>query len=111
MSYGKMNCFIDIASDAPSKDAEGFAAEGDLVIASVRAYKEDRHGNERWANMAAFSSATALFRFRIIPGVAITTAHSIKCGSDKYRIVSAEDVRGRAMYVEVLAEKLEGTVR
>jgi head-tail adaptor len=111
MSYGKMSSFIDIVSAAPSKDAEGFSASGDAVVATVRAYKEERHGNERWANMAAFSSATAMFRFRIIPGITVTSAHAIKCNGERYRIISAEDVRGRGMYTEVLAEKLEGTVR
>ena len=110
MSFGKMNTQIDIISTAPVKDAEGFVTQGDHVIASVRAYKENRHGNERWANMAAFSEATALFRFRKIPGVEITTALLIVCGDGRYRIVSAADVRGRGMYVEVLAEKLEPSV-
>ena len=104
MSYGKMNNQIDIISTAPVKDADGFVTTGDNVLASVRAYKEDRHGNERWAN-------TALFHFRKIPGVEITTSFFIVCDDDRYRIVSAEDVRGRGMYIEVLAEKQEGTVR
>jgi head-tail adaptor len=111
MSYGKMNSFIDIISAAPSKDADGFVTTGDHIVASVRAYKEDRHGDERWANMAAFSEATALFRFRKIPSVEITTALFIACDSERYRIVSVEDVRGRGMYIEVLAEKLEPSVR
>ena len=111
MSYGKMNIPIDIISTAPVKDADGFVTKGDHIVASIRAYKEDRHGNERWANMAAFSEATALFRFRKIPGTEITTSLFIICGDGRYRIVSAEDVRGRGIYVEVLAEKLEGTVR
>lgn len=106
-----MNSFIEIISTAPSKDADGFVTTGDHIIASVRAYKEDRHGNERWANMAAFSEATALFRFRKIPGVEITTSLFLICDSERYRIVSAEDVRGRGMYIEVLAEKLEPSVR
>jgi head-tail adaptor len=111
MAFGKMNTFIDILSAAPSKDAGGFVTTGDHVIASVRTYKEERHGNERWTNMAAFSEATALFRFRKIPGVEITTALFLICDSERYRIVSAEDVRGRGMYIEVLAEKLEPSVR
>ena len=111
MSFGKMNTQIDIISAAPVKDADGFVTNGDHVVASVRAYKEDRHGNERWANMAAFSEATALFRFRKIPSVEITTSLFIVCGDEQYRIISAEDVRGRGMYVEVLAKKQEGTVR
>lgn len=111
MSYGKMNTFIDIVTTATVKDADGFVTNGDHVVASVRAYKEDRHGNERWANMAAFSEATALFRFRKIHDVAITTSLFIVCDDEHYRIVSVEDVRGRGMYIEVLAEKQEGTVR
>lgn len=106
-----MNTQIDIISTAPAKDADGFVTNGDHIVASIHAYKEDRHGNERWANMAAFSEATSLFRFRKIPSVEITTALFIVCSDGRYRIVSAEDVRGRGMYVEVLAEKQEGTVR
>ena len=111
MSYGKMNKFIEILSTAPAKDAEGFATPGDTVLANVRAYREDQHGNERWANMAAFSSATSMFRFRKIPGLVIDTALFILCGGERFRILSAEDVKGRGMYVEVLAERLEPTVR
>lgn len=111
MSFGKMNTQIDIISTAPVKDEEGFVTTGDTILASVRAYKEDKHGSEQWANMAAFSEATALFRFRKIPGVEITTSLFIVCGDERYRIVSAENVRGRGMYVEVLAEKLEPSVR
>ena len=111
MSLGKMNTFIDIVTTEPVKDADGFATKGDRAIASVRAYKEERHGSEKWANMAAFSAATALFRFRKIPGVTVDTTMTILCGGERYRIVSAEDVRGRGMYIEVMTEIIEGTVR
>ena len=73
MSFGKMNTFIEIISTVPVKDEEGFVTKGDNILASVRAYKEDRHGSERWTNMASFSNATSLFRFRKISGPKITT--------------------------------------
>ena len=111
MAIGKMNKTIDIISTSPVKDAEGFVTKGDTVIATVRAYKEERHGNEKWANMAAFSTATALFRFRKIPGLVVDTTMFITDDSGRYRIVSTEDVRGRGMYIECLAEKQEGSVR
>ena len=111
MSYGKMNKTIKILSSVPVKDAEGFMTPGDAVLAKVRAYKEDRHGAERWANMAVFSTASSLFRFRAIPGLVVDTSLVILCGGDRFRILSAEDVKGRGMYIEVLAEKLEPTVR
>jgi len=107
MAYGKMNTFIDIISTQPVKDSEGFVTKGDTVLASVRAYKENKHGSERWANMAAFSEATALFRFRKIPGVTVDTTLVITDADRRYNIVNADDVRGRGMYVEVLAEEVK----
>lgn len=106
-----MNTFIDIISTVPIKDEEGFAITGDNILASIRAYKEDRHGSERWTNMASFSSASSLFRFRKISGLKVTTEMAIVCDDGRYQILSVEDVRSRGMYVEVLAEKLEPTVR
>lgn len=107
MAYGKMNTFIDIISTAPVKDAEGFVTHGDTVLASVRAYKELQHGSERWANMAAFSEATALFRFRKIPDLTVDTTLIITDADGRYNIVSTDDVRGRGMYVEVLAQEVK----
>lgn len=104
-----MNTFIDIISTAPVKDSEGFVDHGDKLLASIRAYKEDRHGNEAWKNRASFSSATSLFRFRKIPGIEITTDLFITCEDGRYNILSAEDIKGRGMYVEVLAEKIEAS--
>ena len=111
MSLGKINTFIDIISVAPKKDTEGFVTTGDNILASVRAYIEERRGNEKWANMAAFSTANVLFRFRKIPGLTVDTTLFIVCENGRYRIISVENVRGRGMYIEVLAEKQERTVR
>ncbi len=107
MSFGKMNTFIDIISTEPVKDAEGFVSHGDNLMVSVRAYKEERHGNEAWKNRASFSTASALFRFRKIPGVQIETDMVIVCDTGRYNIVSVEDVKGKGMYIEALAEKIE----
>ena len=102
MSFGKMNARIQIIQKQTTKDADGFKSENDVVVASVRAYREGRHGSEKWSNMAAFSSATDLFRFRVIPGVEITTDLVIVCGTHRFEITSVEDVKGRGMYVEAL---------
>ena len=111
MSFGKMNTLVDIVQTAPMKDAEGFVSNGDLVLATVRAYLEEKHGNESWANRAAFSSASALFRFRKHPTLTVTTDMVLVCDTGRDRILSVEDVRGRGMYIEALAEKLEASVR
>ena len=107
MSFGKMNSFIDIISIENVIDEEGFSEKIENVVASVRAYKEDRHGTQKWANMAAFSEATTLFRFRNIPDVNITTKLYILHEGIRYDIVSVENVRERGMYIEVMAKKVE----
>ena len=110
MSFGKMNTFIDITAVVKTKDSEGFSVDTEEILASVRAYREGRHGTQKWANLAAFSEATDLFRFRVIPGLSITTAHFIVCDDGRFEINSVEDVKGRGMYVEVLAKKVVSTI-
>ena len=106
MSFGKMRTPIQILLTENVKDSEGFSTPKDTVLASVRAYHEARHGSERWANRAAFSEATDLFRFRTIPGLQITTKLFLLCGGCRYDITSVEDVKGRGRYVEILAKKV-----
>ena len=107
MSYGRMNTVISIAREVVTKDAEGFATKTDQVIASVFAYREGRHGSQKWVNRAAFSEATDLFRFRTIPGLTVTTEHVILCDDERYEITSVEDMKGRGMYLEALAKRIE----
>ena len=107
MSYGKMNSFIDLIEKQTVKDAEGFSTETDVILASVRAYREGRHGNEKWANRAQFSEATDLFCFRRIPNVTVTTAMVVVNNEGRFEITSVEDVKGRGMYIEVLAKEVK----
>lgn len=109
MGFGKMDVFIDIVETEKVKDDEGFSSTQDVKVASVRAYREGRHGSEKWANRAAFSSATDLFRFRVIPGLEVTTDMVVLCGESRFQISSVEDVKGRGMYLEVLAEEVKAS--
>lgn len=106
MSFGKMNTFIDIVEKQKVLDEEGFSTITDVIIASVRAYREGRHGSEKWANRTTFTDATDLFRFRVIPGIKVTTAMVLVCDDGRFEITSVEDVKGRGMYVEVLAKEV-----
>lgn len=109
-----MNTFIDIITTALVKDADGFVTSGDTILASVRAYKETRNTSAKWERIigsAAFSSVSAIFKFRKIPDLTVDTKLFISDADGRYNIVSAEDVRGRGMYIEVLCEKLEGSVK
>lgn len=107
MSFGKMNTFLDILEKKITTDAEGFKSEQEVVLASVRAYREGRHGSEKWANRAVFTDATDLFRFRVIPGITVTTDLRILCDGHTFEITSVENVKGRGMYLEVLAREVK----
>ena len=106
MSLGLMNKPAKLYEKVPNIDSEGFSFENIKVLAEVRVFVEGRHGSERWANLAAFSEATELFRFRTIPGVEVTTKHFILYEGNEYNILSVENVKGRNMYVEVLAKRV-----
>lgn len=106
MSFGKMNTNIRIMQKQTITDDDGFKTDVKIEIANIRAYREGRHGSEKWSNMAAFSSASDLFRFRVIPGATVTTAMQILCDGHAFEITSVEDVKGRGMYLEVLAKEV-----
>ena len=101
-----MKISIEIVQSTYVKDTEGFSQQVDQTLATVKAYREGRHGNKKWANRATFSEATDLFRFRSIPGIKIATELTILCDQERYEITSAENVRQRGMYWEVLAKKV-----
>lgn len=107
MSFGKMNTIIDIVSTVISTDDEGFREVGEKVLYSVHAYREGRHGNEKWANRATFTDATDLFRLRKIPFFTIETDMRIRCDGKAFEITSVEDVKGRGMYIEVLCREVK----
>ena len=106
MSYGKMNTNVQILRHRRGTDEEGFPVDGEEPLFTIRAYKEDRHGTQAWRNRAAYTTATTLFRFRVIPGFLFTNDLFIRCGGENYEIFSWENVRGKGMYMEVLAERM-----
>lgn len=107
MSFGKMKTQIQITQKQITLDNEGFQTETDVVVATVRAYREGRHGSEKWANRAAFSEATDLFRFRTIPDLTVTVDMRLFCDGSVFEITSVEDVKGRGMYIEALAKEVQ----
>ena len=109
MSFGKMAQSIEIVATEPVKDDEGFGIARDTVIAKVRAYYEPKNSTERWRSNAVFADASAMFRFRKIPGVTVDTTMTVIHGGKRYGIISAENVRGRNMYVEILAKAVSGS--
>ena len=102
MSFSKLNTPVYILSLERGKDKDGFAVTSETVLACVRAYKEDKNSTEKWSDRAVLKDASALFRFRCIPGLEITSDMVIDCYDGRYNITSVENVRGRNMYYEVI---------
>jgi len=109
MSFGLMKSFIEIYSSDTIKDSEGFKSAEDNLLLSARAYKENRHGSEAWKNRASFSKATTLFKIRKPADVEVTNKDFIIFKNKIYNILSVEDIREKGMYLEILAEKTEGS--
>ena len=109
MSYGSMNRMAEIIAEQTEIDSEGFATEAEATLAVVHVYREGRHGSYRWANLAAFSDATDLFRFRRIRDLSVEPGMYILCDEARFLILSVENVKGRGMYTEVLARKVVPT--
>lgn len=101
---GEMTRQVTLVVPAVTHDAYGFPTATLQTVATIRAYREGRHGSEDWRNRAAFTDATDLYRFRAIPGQEITTDMVIIDGSDKMEITSVELLRGHGLYVEVLTK-------
>ena len=106
MSYGKMNMPAILLKVKTVKDKEGFPVKSEVPLATMRVYREGRHGSLKWANLSAFSDATDLFRFRKLNNINVTPALILSCGGEQFEILSVEDVKGRGMYTEVLARKV-----
>lgn len=109
MGLGLMNKKAQIISIDRETDSEGFSFESVAVLAEVRVFVEGRHGSERWANLTAFSEATDLFKLRKIPGLTITTKHYLVIDEVRYDILSVENIKGRGMYLEILAKRVEAS--
>lgn len=109
MGLGLMNKKAKVLSITRKTDSEGFSFETVAILAEVRVFVEGRHGSERWANLGAFSEATDLFKLRNIPNLIITTKHYLELDGIRYNILSVENVKGRGMYIEILAKKVEAS--
>lgn len=105
MSFGKMNLIIEIKDSVLVRDSEGFSNKEESLILKTRAYKDERHGSRKWANMAAFTKADATFQIRKTPNTVIAAGMMIYCNDGAYKILSVEGIGH--LYLELAAEKIE----
>ena len=104
-NYGKMEEMGNKKLETKIKE-DGFSTKQEITVARVRGYREGRHGSEKWANRTTFTEATDLFIIRAIPGTKLSTDMTILCDDENFEITSIEDVKGKNMYIEILAKKV-----
>ena len=83
MSIGDLNTPIQILRLRFGRDRDGFPTESEELIACVRARAEMRNATERWSSRAVLREASAIFTFRYIPHIEVTTDMVIVCGADR----------------------------
>lgn len=107
MTIGMMNKPAQICTLTTTVDSEGFSSQTQTVVANIRVYIENKNASERWANLSSISEVTDLFRFRKIPNITLTPSHFIVYNNIRYNILSVENIKGRGMYLEVLAKRVD----
>ena len=106
MAIGRMTQTIRMVKKTVIEDEDGFANTVETTVLTTRAYREERHGSTAWRNRASFTDAGDLFVIRTPRGIRITTDMMILLGGDRYEITNIENVKGRAMYTEILAQEV-----
>ena len=105
MALGRLDTPITFTLLSKEKDEEGFSNMVFHPIACVREYKEDKNTTEKWANKALLEDVTTIFQIRYLPNTKITTDMQIECFDGTYDIKSVENIKGRNMYLQILAKK------
>lgn len=104
---------VPITLQAPTIGTDGGGAQRptwtDLVSGNVQAKWVNVHGAEAWiAGQAgkAVSAATVTIRYRSD----VTTRCSILKGSDRYEIISLDNIQERNEYLELKVKRVTGSV-
>ena len=105
---GELRTKIQLQAPTLTADAGGAQTRGWTKLADVWAKWENVHGSEVWASQAvqAIQPATVLIRY--LSG--LTTSHAILKGSDRFQILSMDDVEERHEYIELKVQMVKGGV-
>ncbi len=100
-----MNTFIDIISVETVKDSEGFSKPLTpllrLFVPIRKIVTEMKNGPIEQPSLKP-PHCFAFVRYRY----SVSTKMVIACSDGRYEITSVEDVKGKGMYIEVLAKKV-----
>lgn len=102
---GELRTSIALQSRTVAIDGGGFESPTWTTIATVWARWENVHGSEVWAaqSVQATQPATLLIRYRS----GLDTTCAVLLGTERYEIVSIDDIQNRHEYIELKVRKME----
>ena len=109
MALGLMNKKIYISALENTTDQDGFTNQQFKRLKETRAIVEEKYLNEKWSNYAAFADAEILFQLRAIPNFTVELEHYVEYQGLVYNIINVENVKGRNMYIEILAKRCDAS--
>ena len=102
---GELRTSIKLQKRTVSTETGGFLAPAWSDLATVWAKWTNVHGSEAWAAMSveAEAPATVLIRYRS----GIDTTCAVLLGTERYEIVSIDNIAQRSEYLELKVRKIK----
>jgi len=96
---GELRTQITLQTRTSTEDAGGFPVPGWSTLATVWAKWQNVHGSEVWAAQSVQADAPATVLIRYLTGLDTTCA--VLKGSDRFEIVSIDDILEQHEYLEL----------
>jgi SPP1 family predicted phage head-tail adaptor len=104
MQIGELRTRITLQSRSNTTNAGGFQSPSWATIADVWAKWDNAHGSEVWAAQSVQAEAPATVTVRYRTGLDTTCA--VFKGSDRYEIISIDDIHDRHVWLELKVRKM-----
>ena len=101
---GELRTPVTLQSRTNATDLGGFNSPSWSTIAAVWAKWVGVHGSEAWTAQTVQAESAATVTIRYLAG--IDTTCSLLLGSDRYEIVSIDDIQMRHEYLELKVKRM-----
>ncbi|MBQ3265066.1 MAG: head-tail adaptor protein [Ruminococcus sp.] len=111
LRLGKFTSNLTILQKVKKQDDDGFTSQTETAVATVPCYHERRDASTRWDHLTTFAEVTDLFQIKKLPEVELSRSYLIEHGGDRFEILYIEPIKGRGVYLQILARCISGAVR
>ena len=111
LRLGKFTGSLTILQKVRTQDSDGFTSQTENAVAAVPCYHERRDASTRWEHLTTFTEVTDLFQIKRLPDVELSRSYVLESGGDRFEILYIEPIKGRDVFLQILARCVSGTVR